>query len=503
MAQELRLAVEDIRSKGKKTIGVVDDDSQASYLVAAACDEVVMPPSNSLMIYGVKADAYFLRGLLQKVGVTAEIIHIGKYKSYGEMFTEDDFTTPARENMTEIVDDMYAQMVGSIAASRKLSKEDVEAAINRGPATPEEAKAAKLVDRVAYADEVVAELAKSGLAIVAGEDYAKDSRDKPDEVNLFSLIAMMSRQQSGGEKDSKYPLVAVVYAVGPIMPGSSGGFELGSSEEIAADDFIKTLDEIQKDKKVKAVVLRVNSPGGSAFASDLIWRKVVELRKVKPVVASMGDVAASGGYYIAMGASKIIAHEGTLTGSIGVVGGKMNLSGGFDKLGIRKTTISRGDFATLFSETSGFSAVERGLVEKMMHKTYDDFVAKAAEGRGVSREKLKEVAQGRVWSGARAKEAGLVDEIGGMGKAVAEVKALLGMKPDEKVSLLMYPKEVSLFELLQKAMGGNVTAQLGMPALEAAAPAQLRGVLETARAMARLMRREAVLTIMPFVPVIN
>jgi protease-4 len=512
MSQELRLALREARDKGKKTIGIIEDDSQAAYLVALACDEVVLPPSGDLMLYGVKADSYFLKNLLSKVGVNAEVVHVGQYKSYGETFTNEDFTTPARQNMTEIVDDLYDQMVSTIAADRKLTKEEAIAALDHGPSNPEEAKQMKLIDRIAYTEEVTADLKKDGGEVVEMSDYSKDATTKGDEISLFSLLSMMSKGKSEtatSDKTTKFPQVAVIYAVGPISLGSNEGVGLGSEDQIAAQDVIKTLDDIKADDKIKAVILRVNSPGGSAFASDLIWKKIEELKRSKPVVASMSDVAASGGYYISMGATKIIAEPGTITGSIGVVGGKPNLKGLYDKLGVNKTSISKGQYAHLFSETTNFSDQERQLIEKMMHKTYDEFVSKAAQGRKMPVEKLNEVAQGRVWTGVRAKEVGLVDEIGGMGLAITEIKQLIGLKKDDKVSLVSYPKEQTLFDYLQKAITGNVVAQVKTEStLQAVTgmdlfPRGLQNALKAALRIGHMFQRERVLTVMPFFPQIN
>ncbi len=501
-AQELRLAVTELRDKGKKVIAVLETDSQPGYLLACAADEVVIPPSGSLMLYGVKADAYFLRSVLAKVGVTASVVHIGRYKSAGEPLTEDTYTTPARENMTEIVDDMYSQMLSTIAASRKIRREDVEAAVNRGPMGAGDAVAARFVDRIAYSSDVQETLRRAGAALVDGDDYTKDGADKLEDISPLSLILGMNRSAATSDKASKFPQVAVVYAVGQIVSGSSDSV-LGGEDEIAAEDFIKTLDEVEKDKKVKAVILRVNSPGGSAFASDLIWKKVEDLKKTKPVVASMGDVAASGGYYIAMGANRLIAQPGTLTGSIGVLGGKLNMAGGFDKVGLKKETISRGKFASLFSETSGFSEAERAVIERMMRQTYDDFTSKAAAGRRLPVDELRKLAEGKVWSGERAKTVKLVDDLGGMTRAIEETKLLLGMKKDEKVALVPYPREKGLMDVLRKALGGSVTAQVSLDPAMALLPPPVQAVLDTARGFVRILARERVLAVMPFVPAIQ
>jgi len=309
---------------------------------------------------------------------------------------------------------------------------------------------------------------------------------------------------------SKYPKVAVLYAVGPIVLGGSESGGLSNDEQIASNEIIASLDEIKKDSKIKAVILRVNSPGGSAFASDLIWRKMEELKREKPVIATMSDVAASGGYYISMGATKIIAEPGTLTGSIGVVGGKPNLSGLYEKAGVRKTTIAKGDYAQLYSETSSFNDKERAVIERMMKRTYDDFVTKAAVGRKSTYDKVHEVAQGRVWTGVRAKEVGLVDELGGMGKAISETKSLLGLKNDDRISLVSYPKELSLFDYLQKAMGSGATARVQTQSLLSSLvsgwdlfPVGLRNALTTALTVSTMFKHEQVLAVMPALPQIS
>lgn len=452
--QEMRQGVEELRRAGKHTIAVLNDDSQSGYLLALACDEIIMPPSNALMLVGAKVEGYFFKRLLEKIGARADVVHIGQYKSYGEMFTEDDFTSPARQNMQALVDDAYRQLVEAIAAGRRMTTATVETLIDRGPLTAREALDFRLVDRLAYREEVAEAYRSTGAKVVLADDYGTDKRSKPEELNLLSLFSALSKSAAVA-KESKFPQVAVVYAVGPIVPGSSDNLDLSDADEIAADDYLKILDEIEKDPAIKGVILRVNSPGGSAFASDVLFRRIVELGKKKPVVASMGDVAASGGYYVAMAAGRIIANPMTVTGSIGVVGGKVDLAGTYDKLGIRKTTIARGRYANLFSETGGFSPDERLLIEKLMRQTYDEFVAKAARQRSMTTVALEQLAQGRVYTGAQARAVGLVDELGGFSRAVLEIKRQLGLSPDEKISLVAYPKELTLLDVLQKAMGVN------------------------------------------------
>jgi len=510
--QEIAQGIEDLKRANKATVAILCDDSQSAYILATACDEIVMPPSNALMLVGSKIESYFFRGLLAKIGARAEVIHIGQYKSYGEMFTEDDFTTPARENMKAIVDDAYLQMVSAIAQGRKMTSATVEALIDGGPLTAREALEKRLVDRIAYREELMDEFRRKGLKVVSADDYGKDSKPKGEETSLLALLTSLGKPSAQVAKESKYPLVAVVYAVGPIVPGSSDRLDLSDADEIAADDYLKILDEIEKDNSIKGVILRVSSPGGSALASDVLFRRIVELGKRKPVVASMGDVAASGGYYIAMAAGKIIANPMTVTGSIGVVGGKIDLAGTYEKLGIRKTTLSRGRFANIFSETGGFSPDERAMMEKLMRQTYNEFVAKAATQRGMTTESLERIAQGRVYTGTQAHEVRLVDELGGFRRAVQEMKRQIGLSPDDKVVLVAYPKELTLLDVLQKAMGTNAqmarAGAFGDP-LASATFSQLErfsGITSPVRlavALAGILAKEPVALVMPFAIVVH
>ncbi len=508
-AQEMREGISELRKRGKKVVALLEDDSQASYLVASAADEIVMPPTADVMLHGVNADSYFLKGLLDKVGVKMQVIHVGDYKSFGETFTQDEFTTPARKNMTEIVDSVFTQLRDTVAEGRKLSTDKAEEILNAGPISADKAKELGLVDRVAYSDELIAELEDKKMTVVEADDYrgsSSSSSSSSSDISLLSLLSMMSKSDDSSSDGGNYPQVAVLYATGPITLGSSSGSGLGSSTEIASEDFIEELQKLEDNDKIKAVILRVNSPGGSAFASDLIWKKVEQLKAKKPVVASMSDMAASGGYYISMGATKIVAQPGTLTGSIGVVGGKPNLQGLYDKIGVNKMSISRGKYAGMFSETKDFSEEEKSAVEEMMKRTYDVFVTKAAMGRSKSFDDLHEVAQGRVWTGEKAQEVGLVDELGGMDKAITETKLLIGLKPDDKVRLVSYPREKNLVDIIQKALGTSSTTVRTGSSLQNAASAMLGGttvprgleaIMNHTIVIGNMLQRESVLTVMP------
>jgi protease-4 len=397
-------------------------------------------------------------------------------------------------------------MVDAIASGRHLTTETAAQAIERGPVGAEEAKKANLIDKIAYSDDILAGFKHDGKEVVDADDY-NDSSSKKDDISLLSLISLMtSKKSSSNSDDSKttYPKVAVVYAVGDITLGSNEKSGFSSSDEIASQDFNDTLDEIQKDDDIKAVIMRVNSPGGSAFASDLIWHKVQDLKAKKPVIVTMSNVAASGGYYISMGATRIIAQPGTITGSIGVVGGKPNLANLYHKLGVNKTSISKGRYTGLFSETTDFSADQKKVIEDMMKRTYDDFVNKAAQGRKKSYAEINDVAQGRVWTGAHAKEVGLVDELGGMSEAIADTKQLIGLQKTDKVQLITYPKEQSFLDVLQKTFGASATAHVSTPAaLQMLAgtmplPAAARQAFSLAVSVSQMFQHEQVLAVMPF-----
>ena len=315
--------------------------------------------------------------------------------------------------------------------------------------TPERAKEAKLVDRVCYEDELIASLKESLSAeeVVVDRQYGKKKLDT--DYSGFGGFMKLMEAMMGVEPPTtggKSPRIALVYAVGPIMSGESDSGAFGQESSVGSDTLVKALRDAKQSDRVKAIVLRVDSPGGSALASDLIWREVATCDK--PIVVSMGNVAASGGYYISMAADKIFAEPGTLTGSIGVVGGKMALRGLLDKVGINVQTISRGKNASSFSAIDPFSASEREAWHRMMKDTYHQFTAKAAEGRKMDADKLEKLAQGRIFTGRMAVENGLVDKLGTLTDAVAEAKTMAGLKADEKIDLQLLPKPKNFFEQL-------------------------------------------------------
>ncbi|MCA9260766.1 MAG: signal peptide peptidase SppA [Planctomycetales bacterium] len=495
---ELRAAVQRVRNAGKKVYASLESAQGNQYLLAAACDEITMPESGIVIVPGVRAEFAFYKNLFAKLGVEADMIHCGDYKGAAEPYTRDSLSEPVRENMTALIDDLFDQMVAGIAADRNLPVDQTREAVDRGLLTANEAKAAGLIDDVAYPDELRKRLQDEYRAeeLVYVQNYAKQKID----VDFSGPMGMMKMFQtvfggSASSRSDKSPKIALIYAVGPIVSGKSQS-DLFGDTVMGSTTLVEAVKTAGADDSVKAVVLRVNSPGGSALASDLIWRALESLDK--PLVVSMGDVAASGGYYISMGADRIFAEPGTVTGSIGVVGGKIAVQGLFDKLGVTTESITRGKNAGIFSTTEKFSDSEREAVERMMNDIYLQFRTKAAAGRGMSVDELTEHAGGRVFTGRVAKRLGLIDEIGTLKDALIAAKRQAGFKSDEKVQLMLLPKPQNpLEELLgadanaeREARSALVAAVTGF-APDAAAP--LRQALQVQQAF-----KEPVAAILPY-----
>lgn len=445
---ELREAIARVQAADKKVHASFEMAIGSQFLLASACDDVTMPEAGMVLVPGVHAEVAYYKELLGKLGIEADMMHVGDSKGAAEPLTRTNMSEPVRENLTAMVDDIFDQMVTKIAADRDLKVSDVRQVVDRGLLTAKKAHEAGLIDRVAYPDEFRAELKEAYEAdeLVYVVNYGKKSVDTDFSgpmgmIKLFQQILGVG----SGSGSGKGPKIAVVYAVGPIMSGKSESSPFGG-QSMGSDTIVKALNEAAKDKAVKAIVLRINSPGGSALASDLIWRATQSTDK--PIVASMGDVAASGGYYIAMGADRIVAEPGTITGSIGVVGGKLAMHGLYDKIGITTDKITRGENSGIFSSTDKFTAGEREVVTDMMQDVYRIFTTKAAQGRDMPLDKLKELAGGKVYTGRDAMHNGLVDELGTLKDAIRVAKDLAGLDADEKAGLKILPKPENPFEAL-------------------------------------------------------
>jgi len=432
--QELRDAVSRFRKSGKPAYAHLEFCGNKEYYLATACSKIYALPTAILDVSGLSAEVTFFRHGLDKLGVEAQFEGVGKYKNAPNQFTESSFTQPHREQMEALVDSLFTQYLSGIAAGRGKTVEEVKALVDEGPYDAQEALRAGLVDELLYQDQLEARLKEADK--VTPSRYVKAARG-------FSF-------------DGR-PKIALIYAVGEIVTGESQGGAFGGSMA-GSDTVAGALRQAREDDAVKAVIFRVDSPGGFGPAADAIWRQVALARKSKPVVVSMGDYAASGGYYVAMAGDVIVAEPGTLTGSIGVFSGKFNLRGLYDKLGITKEILSRGRNAAIYSEYRPWSPEERAKVRAMNASFYEEFVKKAAEGRKTSFKELDAVAQGRVWTGADALDHGLVDRLGGMDTALAVAKEKAGIARDREVNLVVLPERKGLFETILERQEEDVTA---------------------------------------------
>jgi len=445
-AEELRAAIGRIRKAGKPVAAHLIGADPVHYMVAAACNTVAMPPAATLEITGVRTEVTFFKAMLDKLDVDAEILQVGEFKGAGEPLTRTSMSPQLRAQYEQFVGDLYEQLVEGIASDRKLPVDEVRTLIDTGVFTPEAAVEAKLIDAVAYEDEVV-----SGLAGRLKIDEPKVARDYAEQkldndfsgiAGLVKLVELLSgqKQAAAAGKDKQ---IAIVYLTGEIKEGK-GKDELLGGGSAGSESVIKAIREAAKNDKVAAIVLRIDSPGGSALASDLIWREAE--RTTKPVVASLSDTAASGGYYVAVAADKIVAAPGTLTGSIGVVGGKIAIGKALEKYGVHTDVVAKGRNAGWLSMQTPFTDHEREVFLATMKDVYRLFTSKVAAGRKLDMEKLATLAEGRVFTGRMAKDLGLVDRLGTLEDAVDEAKKLAGIGEDEAVERVLLPEPRGLFD---------------------------------------------------------
>jgi protease-4 len=413
-----------------------------SYYLASAFGEVWMQPSGTVGLIGFATNALFLRDALDKAGIEAQFVARGEYKSAANLFTESHYTDAHREADSRLIESLRTQVWQGIASSRGVDAQLLDGLADRAPLLRDDAVGAGLVDRIGFRDEAYLRIAE--LAGVEGKAAAPvanaDSDDAPPRLFL-SRYAQTRRKPLSLPGRKPVPTFAVVTVAGPIVSGRGGPQTLPLSRSSAGGDAIAAaLREAGSDDDVKAVVLRVDSPGGAVTGSETIWREVRRIREAgTPVVASMGAVAASGGYYVAMAAEEIVANPGTITGSIGVITGKLVARGLKDRLGVGSDALRTNVNADAWSPNAPFTAEQHAMVEAEADLFYDDFVERVAQARGMSVDEVDAVARGRVWTGADAHERGLVDELGGLRTAVRRAKVLAGLDADAEVKLVGYP----------------------------------------------------------------
>lgn len=432
--EEVRDAVAAFRASGKpavlfsETFGEVGP-GHGGYYLATAFDEVYLQPSGDVGVAGLISENPFFRGTLERLDVEPRMDHRHEYKNMLNMFTETEFTEEHREATRAILESMYGSLVRSVAEARGMSEARVRETFARGPLYGAEALEAGLVDGLAYRDEVYDSL-----------------RDRFDGAELLYLRQYLGR---AGRPHRRGETVALIYGVGGVQRGESefspmfGGMAMGS--ETVTRAFHRAIE----DPAVRAIVFRIDSPGGSYVASDAIWREVARARAAgKPVIATMGNTAASGGYFVAMGADAIVAHPSTLTGSIGVLGGKMVTEDLWERFGVSWDDVRVGDNATMWSGVQDYSPEEWQRLQAWLDRVYADFTGKVAAGRGMTQEQAHEVARGRVWTGEQALQVGLVDELGGFPAALRLARDAMGIAPDARIHLKVFPEERTLLEAI-------------------------------------------------------
>jgi protease IV len=440
-AQDIRDALLAFRKSGKQVVAYLEQEVSSGnleYYVASAAGKVYLPPAGTAPLTGLLSQYFFLGGVWDKLDVQMDVERIGAYKTAADMLVNKTMTAAHREMANSLLDSINGQFIGGIAAARGLDAAAVQAVIDDCPITPKAFAATGLSDGSKFLDQIREELVGPAGKFIDADDYQQSSR---------SWLGMDTR-----------PELAVIYAVGPIQSGETSDGVGGQS--VGAETLVEAFDKAADDDSAKAIVFRINSPGGSALASDLIWRATEKARTKKPIIVSMSDVAGSGGYYIAVGGNEIVAQPATLTGSIGVLVAKPNISGLLGKLGVTTATLTRGKFARLEDATSSLTPEERQKVVGAMDHIYELFVDRVAQGRRMSPDRVNQLGQGRVWTGAQAKENGLVDDLGGFTRAIDVAKEAAGIPSDQDVQLVVYPQPKSLVQRVAQYVDARSTVRL-------------------------------------------
>ena len=426
--QEMADAILDFRESGRVVLCYLTNCSTGDYIVASTCDGILIHPSAEVRLIGLRTERSFYKGTLDMLGIEANLERIGKYKSASESFTRKEMSEAQREIQNIILDDLYEQLVEIIANGRGWTPEDVKKRIDAGPYTARQAFTAELVDRIVYEDEltdVVNELTDKRTDLVTADTYANSS--------AYTQHWRVPQ-----------PKIAIIEAKGLMVTGDSFIDPLTGTQVMGADTIVQAIEAAKNDDAIKAVVLRIDSGGGLVTAADIIHRALVQLTAAKPLVVSMGDVAASGGYYIAAPADVIVAEPGTITGSIGVVSGKYSLKGLYEKLGVKKEILKRGEHADFYTDYGDYNASEQAIIQKQVQEIYDDFIAKIALGRSeLSTTDVDNLGRGRIWSGKQAKENGLVDELGGLNLALVIAQKYAGLQ-EKVVEVIRFPKQTRI-----------------------------------------------------------
>ena len=443
--KEVRAALQAFKASGKPVMAYLNFATTRDYYLASTAGDVVLDPYGAILMPGLAAQPLFWAGAFEKFGIGVQVTRVGKYKSAVEPYIRKDFSPENREQLQKLLDDIWTDLLGDIAASRRLTLAEVQGAVDaEGVITASSAVAHKLVDRSVYRDQVIDELkVKTGRK--------KGTKESFKQISLAAYAGVAAKET--GSPLSRKNQIAVVYAEGDIVDGE------GQMGEVGGHKFARELRQFRQDENIKAIVLRVNSPGGSASASEEIQRELRLTMQTKPVVVSMGSVAASGGYWISTYSHHIFAEPATITGSIGVYGMFFNVQQLFNHFGLTFDTVKTGKLADMLTISRPKTDAEMAVFQKLVDWIYDEFTAKVVESRKLDKAKVLEIAQGRVWSGTEAKKLGLVDEVGGLGKAITYAAEKAGLGTNYR--LTEYPRKRQLGEIINEMMKGLAPEQAG------------------------------------------
>jgi protease-4 len=464
--EEFRQEILGFKKSGKPVYAYLQSPGSHEYYLATAADKIFLSPDDSLEVKGFLLEELYFKDTLDKLGVQVQVDHIGRYKDAGDIFTKTGMSPETREVLNQVLDQIYGNFCSTVGKARHKSTDEVKALIDNGPFLASQAKGSGLVDELAYEDQVYADL-----------------KTKVGAGDLKKITLRTYFHAAPGQGDR----IALLVGEGDIVSGNpSNGF--GSQDVISSGGFAKLIRRVREDNSVKGVILRVDSPGGDAVASDEILHELKLLSRAKPLVVSMSDVAASGGYYVSMTGDSVVAYPNTITGSIGVLYVRPNVAGLYGKLGIHEDTLTRGKMAEIDSETIPLSDAAKQKLHESIEATYKAFVTKVAAARKKSYDQIDPLAQGRVWMGAQAHDNGLVDQLGGLDEAVSLIRKKANLPPNGATNLVLYPPRRTLLEVLTES---------SPEALEsAAAENKLRSVLPGLPSTALL--RGGMMRILPY-----
>ena len=515
--REVRDALTEFKDSGKKIFAYTEGAGLKDMTILSMCDFLALPESGGVIMPGFNIEVMYYRDFFEKIGFRMLVEHIGDFKSAYENMHLDGMSSANRKVLNILLDEFYNTAIEMIAEGRGISEENVALGVDRAVLTPREAHGLGLFDEVMYRDEFDAHLKKEFKAdkIKILGKYGQDSLDL-DTTNPLALFSQIMKALQGSKKPkSKNPKIAVIYGTGPISSGKNSVDFMSGGATMGSVTMVKAINEAAKDDTVKAIVLRVDSPGGSGLASDMIWRAECEAKKKKPFIVSMGDVAGSGGYYIAMAADVIIAEPGTITGSIGVVSAIPNVHGCLEKLGIKVERLTRGRNASLNSLMAPPSEVNLSILTDYMESYYWDFVDKVAAGRtaagtAMTREQVHKIAQGRVWTGRQALENGLIDATGSLADAIEVARVKAGLTDADKWEIVESPEPPDFFAALTggddseaRAMLSHILGQETTTMVLFEAFPELRQVLANFFSFVRVAKDETYMYMMPMEFMVN